>query len=202
MNEEIANTSLLCVTPTGERLLVSVSIGRPVKDGAGLWECPVSLHGLYPRLSPMKSDDSFHALCLSIHLVRDLLIGFVEDGGRIFIQGTEDEQELPLDAYFPPLSRSIGEPGAMQSDLDDGQRPQWGVGVFARETANGLRLTLDTLKRVGESKSNWESWAFITHRTIDRDRFLSQHLSEEEFAAFGRTVLGVLATLIEKHERD
>jgi len=202
MSEEIANTNLLCITPAGERLSVSVSIGRPVKDDTGFWECPVSLFGLYPRLSPMKSDDSFHALCLSIHLVRDLLIGFVEDGGRILIAGTEDEQELPLDAYFPPLSRSIGESGAMQSDLDDGQRPEWGVGVFARETANGLRLTFDTLKRVDQGKPNWESWVFITHRTIDRARFLSQHLSDEEFAAFGRTVLGVLATLVEKHEEE
>ena len=202
MSDEIASTNLLCVTPSGERLFVSVSIGRPVKDDAGLWECPVSLYGLYPRLNPMKSDDSFHALCLSIHLIRDLLIGFVEDGGRILIAGTEDEQELPLDAYFPPLSRSIGEPSAMQSDLDDGQRPQWGVGVFAQETANGLRLTFDTLKRVGQENSNWESWVFITHSTIDRARFLSQNLSEEEFAAFGRTVLGVLATLVEKHEKE
>jgi hypothetical protein len=202
MSEEISSTSLVCVTPAGERLPVIISIGRPVKNDDGFWECPVSLHGLYPRLSSMKSDDSFHALCLSVHLVRDLLMGFMEEGGRILIAGTEDEQELPLDAYFPPYSHSSGEPRALQSDLDDGQRPEWGVGVFVRETGNGLRLIFDTMKRAGKGKPNWESWAFITHSTIDRTRFLSQQLSEEEYAALGRTVLGVLTALVEKNDME
>lgn len=202
MSEEIASTNLICITPAGERLPVTVSIGRPSKDDAGLWACPVSLHGLYPRLRPMKSDDSLHALCLSLHLVRDLLYGFVEEGGRILIAGTEDEQELPLDAYFPLPSHNIGASSDMRRDLDDGQRPQWGVGVFARETENDVRLTLDTLKRIDDGKPNWDSWLFITHYTLDQARFLGQHFSEEEFAAFGRTVLGALAALVETMKKD
>jgi hypothetical protein len=102
MSEEIASTNVICVTPEGERLPVTISIGRPYRDSDGLWACPVSLQGLYRRLSPMKSDDAFHALCLSIFLVRNLLAGVVEDGGRVLLVGTDDDQELPLDAYFPP----------------------------------------------------------------------------------------------------
>lgn len=193
---------MICVTPAGERLPVTVSIGRPIKDDAGLWACPVSLTGLYPYLRPMKSDDSLHALCLSLHLVRDLLYGFVEEGGRILIAGTEDEQELPLDTYFPLPVHSARESNNMRSASDDGQRPRWGVGVFARETENGVRLTLDTLKRIGEGKPNWESWVFITHYTFDQARFLGQHFSEKEFAAFGRTVLGALAALVENMKKE
>lgn len=197
MREEISSTKLICVAPEGDRLSVTISISRPFQTADGLWACSVSLEGLYPPLSPMKSNDSFHVLCLSIFLVRDLLKGFVEEGGRILIAGTEDE-ELPLDAYFPPDSHGTGEPRALQTDLDDGQRPERGIGVFARETANGLRLTLDTLKRIGEDKPIWESWAFMTHFTVDRAKFLSQRFSEEELAAFGKTVLGILAALVEK----
>lgn len=103
MDEEIARTDLICITSAGERLPVRVMIGGPTRTDEGLWVCPVGLHGLYQRLSSMKSDDSLHALCLSVALVRDLLKGFVDDGGRIFIAGAVDE-EFPLDAYFPPHS--------------------------------------------------------------------------------------------------
>lgn len=104
MSDEIASTTLICVTPRGERLSVIASIGRPYRDEDDLWLCPVSLQGLYPKLSPMKSDESFHALCLSIFLVRNLLVGFIADGGRILIAGTDDE-EFPIDAYFPQPQR-------------------------------------------------------------------------------------------------
>jgi hypothetical protein len=157
MSEAISSARLVCVTPEGDRLPVTISIGRPVKNKEGLWVCPVNLQGLYPRLSPMKSNDSFHALCLSIFLVRDLLMGFVEGGGQILIAETKDEQELPLDAYFPPPSHEAREHRTKEIDLEDGRRPEWGVGAFARDTEKGTRFTLDTLKRVGQGEPNWES---------------------------------------------
>lgn len=101
MDDEISGTKLICVSPKGDRFSVIVSIGRPYRDEDNLWVCPVGLEGLYPKLSPMKSDDSFHALCLGIFLIRNLLGGFIASGGRILIEGTDDE-EFPMNAYFPP----------------------------------------------------------------------------------------------------
>jgi hypothetical protein len=196
MNEEISTTSLICVTEAGDRLPVTISIGRPFKDGDGLWACPVSLQGLYTRLSPMKSDDSFHALCLSVLLVRDLLMDFVAKGGRILIAEGEGEQELPLNAYFPSPSYNSREPRATQSKLDDGQRPEWGIGIFVREDGEGFRLTLDTLKRRDQDTQNWETWAFITHSPIERAKLLDLRFSQEEYAALGQTIMGVLAALV------
>ena len=103
MDDEIAGSDVICITSAGERLPVRIMIGRPTRNDEGLWECPVGLQGLYQQLSSMKSDDSFHALCLSVSLIRSLLEGFVLGGGRILIAGAADE-EFPLDAYFPPRS--------------------------------------------------------------------------------------------------
>lgn len=102
MNEPIASTNLVFVTPEGKHLPVTISIGRPHLEDDGLWSCPISMRGLYQKLSPMKSDDSLHALCLGIFLIRNLLTGFVEDGGRILTE--KAGEELPIEAYFPPLS--------------------------------------------------------------------------------------------------
>lgn len=108
MKKVIANTKVVCVTGKGERLPVTVSIGQPYQGEDGLWVCPLSLEGLYQRLSPMKSDDSLHALCLSIFLARNLLMEFIDEGGRVLIAESQDE-DFPMDAYFsPPLPRNPG----------------------------------------------------------------------------------------------
>jgi hypothetical protein len=102
MGDDIVSSGLICITPAGERIPVTIVIGRPYCDGDGLWVCPVGLEGLYRRLSPMKSDDPFHALCLSVFLVRNLLAGFIEEGGRVLIASTNED--FPIEAYFPSSS--------------------------------------------------------------------------------------------------
>ena len=103
MNDQIAEIDLMCIKPDGENVPVAVKIGRPYLGEDDLWACPVSLADLYPRLSDVKSDDSFQSLCLTIHLVRNLLTYFKEDGGLIYFSGNKQE-EFSLEAYFPPFS--------------------------------------------------------------------------------------------------
>lgn len=101
--ETVAESSLVGVRSDGERFSIRVTVGRPLQSEDGLWACSVGLEGLYERLAPQKSDDSFHALCLGIFLLRNLLNGFLEDGGRLLIAGSDGEEAFPLEAYFPHL---------------------------------------------------------------------------------------------------
>ena len=95
----------MCIKPDGENVPVAVKIGRPYLGEDDLWACSISLADLYPRLSDVKSDESFQSLCLAIHLVRNLLTYFKEDGGVIYSSGNKQE-EFPLEAYFPPFSNN------------------------------------------------------------------------------------------------
>ena len=97
----MAVSELICERRCGERIPVKVVVGRPEQGEDGLWSCEVSLDGLYDRLAPMKSDDSFHALCLGIGLLRRLLSGVLAEGSRLLIPRTSPEQNWPIEAYFP-----------------------------------------------------------------------------------------------------
>jgi hypothetical protein len=59
----------------------------PCEDGD--WACPVSLTPLFDQLSDMRGVDSLQALSEAVKLIHRLLEGFVENGGRLFIDGHE-----------------------------------------------------------------------------------------------------------------
>lgn len=89
----------------------------------------------------------------------------------------------------------------MTKDLDDGRRPNWGVGVFAQKTDTGFRLIFDTLQRTESgSHPQWKTWAFMTHGNVDEQKFLSHQLSTEEYVALGETLLALLVALTGKGE--
>ena len=94
MSEIVATTTLDCVNPLGERQQVTVEIGRPYRAPEGEWACPVAMRGLYNSLPDVRGEDSLQALCLAASLVRMLLTGFVEDGGKIFFLNTDSEYDL------------------------------------------------------------------------------------------------------------
>ena len=79
----IADEKLVALRPSGERLEVVASIGLPYRVGPEEWACPASLAGLHERLHDVHGASSLQALCLAASLLRQLLTGFVEDGGRL-----------------------------------------------------------------------------------------------------------------------
>lgn len=103
MEEVIAKLDLVLVRPSGERFPVCVEIGRPYLmsegSGAGYAACPVSMRGLYKRLPDIHGVDTFQALSLVLHLVRTLLKGFVEDGGRVLY--SDGQSDFDFQADFP-----------------------------------------------------------------------------------------------------
>jgi len=94
----IANSELVGVRATGERIKISLRIGEPYERGGETpyWSCPISLEPLYSELADQAGVDSFQALCLASRLAITLLAGFKDDGGMLFFP---DGTEFPLDSY-------------------------------------------------------------------------------------------------------
>jgi hypothetical protein len=59
----------------------------------------VAVHPLYEKLADIAGVDSLQALCLATRLAFVLLHDFKRKGGRLFL----DEEEFPIDSYFPEL---------------------------------------------------------------------------------------------------
>ena len=94
MADIVASTILDCVNSLGERNRVVVEIGLPYQAATGEWACPVAIRGLYDRLPDVRGEDSLQALCLAASLIRMLLSGFIEDGGKIFYGDSDSEYDL------------------------------------------------------------------------------------------------------------
>ena len=103
MSEIVATSTLDCVNSLGEHQQVIVEIGRPYRAPEGEWACPVAMRGFYNSLPDVHGEDSLQALCLAVSLVRMLLAGFVEGGGRIFFPNSDSEYDL--DATFSNVGR-------------------------------------------------------------------------------------------------
>jgi hypothetical protein len=100
MTDVIASAEMIGIRPTGEKISISLRIGRPYLSGSSpeTWACPVALEPLYRKLADITGTDSFHALCLASRLALTLLAGFKEDGGKLLF---DDGTEVPVEAYLP-----------------------------------------------------------------------------------------------------
>ena len=96
MNTVVASTKLLAQRPGEAPFEVEVSIGTPYQVDEDEWACPVSVVPLFDKLHDAHGGCSFQALCLASALALDLLVGFKEQGGSLFITPGE---EFPLEAY-------------------------------------------------------------------------------------------------------
>lgn len=91
--ETIATRDLLGTTKEGTRLRIHVRIGRPYAETKSEWACPVEVEGLAGKLPDIRGIDALQALWLAILIVRELLVGFVQDGGQLY---WPDEPDHPL----------------------------------------------------------------------------------------------------------
>ena len=103
MNETIAKLDLILVKNSGEKLPVSIEIGRPyeIQDGKGadFAKCPVSMRGLHKNISDIAGEDTFQALTLAIAFVRTMLKYFNDDGGKILLN--DGKSEFEFGSFFP-----------------------------------------------------------------------------------------------------
>lgn len=79
----------------GQKRRVRARVGKPYRESARGWACPVEIRGLERRYPDMRGDDSLQALCLATSLLRARFEAFIEDGGRIL--DVDDSSEWSVD---------------------------------------------------------------------------------------------------------
>jgi len=94
----IAERELVADSPKKGHFHVVIRIGRPYQVSDVEWACPVVIEGLHSRLPDIHGIDSFQALMLALNLVRSLLEGFVEEGGKL--SWPESGEEVSVDSLF------------------------------------------------------------------------------------------------------
>ena len=83
------------VDKSGTHLEITIGIGAPYpRDDMDAWECSVKVDGLHKSLSNSTGADSWQALQLAKNLVTRLLQGFIEDGGKLYIFGDDEEVNI------------------------------------------------------------------------------------------------------------
>jgi hypothetical protein len=100
--EYIVEREIRAIDKNGNALQISVGLGAPYpRDDMDAWECPVKVEGLYENLASSTGMDSWQSLQLARNLVVQLLISFIEDGGKIFLFGDGEEVKLnELQEFF------------------------------------------------------------------------------------------------------
>ncbi len=103
----IADTSFDCIDPRRRRFRAVARIGQPEvvpRDGrlAAYARCPMSFTP-FTAERRIGGNDTFHALCLAIQVMRTVLKVFVRSGGRVFFPGTSSHIDLDDPTFLPLL---------------------------------------------------------------------------------------------------
>jgi hypothetical protein len=108
MNDANTRFELVCVRSSGERVPVTVEIGRPYEvrdgDGADFARCPVMTHGLFEKHADISGEDTFQALTLAIRHVDRILTDFVHEGGTILYNDGKTKVEFAAHAGAKALT--------------------------------------------------------------------------------------------------
>ena len=101
-NKYIAERILEAIKPSGERIIITLAIGTPYKDEEyDSWACPVRAEGLHKNLAAMHGIDSWQAVREAQKLILTILVHFVEDGGKLYIFGEDEEVTISeIHKYF------------------------------------------------------------------------------------------------------
>ena len=96
MKNLIAKLEVIGVRETGERVQLSLQIGRPREERDGHWACSIAIEPLEKQPDDVRGTDSFHAVWLACSLVLKLLANLKDDGWSL---RHKDGSEFPLEAY-------------------------------------------------------------------------------------------------------
>ena len=96
MKNLIAKLEVVGVRETGERVELTLQIGRPREERDGRWACSIEIAPLETQPDDVRGTDSFHAVWLACALVLKLLENLKTDGWSL---RNKDGSEFPLEAY-------------------------------------------------------------------------------------------------------
>ena len=100
MKNLVARLQVAGVRPDGQRVELTVEIGRPREERDGRWACSIAVAPL-KALDDVRGADSFHAVWLACALVLKLLENLRAEGWQL---QNRDGSEFPLDAYRAGLA--------------------------------------------------------------------------------------------------
>jgi hypothetical protein len=96
MDNHVARRELIAEPLAGPRRKVVVRIDTPQLLPDTSWHCVASVEGLPDRPLDAHGGDSLQALLLAIQNVRGCLERFVNNGGKLYWPGDEDEGPIPV----------------------------------------------------------------------------------------------------------
>lgn len=96
--ELIAERTICAIDKDSREFEIQLMVGKPYQVSHAEWACPVAMMGLHGVFPDMRGVDSWQALTIAQQLIRGLLTGFVEDGGKLFAE--KDGEELTVDNLF------------------------------------------------------------------------------------------------------
>lgn len=97
MEQTIAETKVIVRGPNGEDKHVHIVIGCPYRISEEEAACPVSMDGLYAKISDIHGSDTFHALTLALGFVT-LTFKKMEEKGYSF--HFENGEDAPIEAWL------------------------------------------------------------------------------------------------------
>lgn len=97
MEQTIAETTRIVRGSKGEEKNVHIAIGRPYRISEEEAACPVSMDGLYAKISDIHGSDTFHALALALCFVT-LTFKKLEEKGYSF--HFENGENAPIEAWL------------------------------------------------------------------------------------------------------
>ena len=104
----IAEQPVVFLHADGQRVRGRIALGAPMDDGRTA-SCALALDGIPDALSraasrPIQGDTTLQALLLAADLAARILRLFIDRGGRVLMEDSDDDHEtnidVPLDAIF------------------------------------------------------------------------------------------------------
>ena len=96
MKNLVAKLQVVGVRESGERVALTIQIGRPQEQRDGRWACEIAVAPLNAKLDAVRGTDSFHAVWLACSLALKLLDNLKAEGWTL---ENRDGSSFPLDAY-------------------------------------------------------------------------------------------------------
>jgi uncharacterized protein DUF6968 len=97
-NDVVAERHIVCDRPDGERIHVTLRIGKPYRASDVDWACTVEAEGLFGELADIHGVDSFQALVLAQGLLRNLLRHEAQNGSTF--RWPDSQQPLDIEGMF------------------------------------------------------------------------------------------------------
>ena len=100
LGDPIASSTVVLSSPSGERRLLTVKIGRPYTVDELEARCPVAIDGLDGQYVDIAGNDTLQALGLATRLARTRLEDQLTKGARLTWPGAGEDEDVDLDILF------------------------------------------------------------------------------------------------------